>query len=86
MASPPIKRAFPFSPFIGVDGSILMHNGHVATEAEVDRWMCRNDVEAELDRLALEMCACERKAGVRLEPWQLEAEMSAFKRIRVRAA
>lgn len=86
MPIPSIKRAFAFCPFIGIDSTILMHGDHIATEAEVNRWMRYPEVECELDRLTLEMCAHERGQGNRLEQWQLDAEIDSFKRTRSRAA
>ena len=80
-----MARPFHFCAFRGVDGSILVTNddSRVATESDME-WFWRR-AEPDLDRLTMEMCAYERGAGIRLEAWQLQAEMDAFQRIRARA-
>lgn len=79
-------RPFRFSAFIGVDGAQLVTNdgSRFATEQDME-WFWRN-AEPDLDRLTLEMCAAERKAGNKIEPWLLQAEFEAFNRTRARAA
>lgn len=78
-----MPRPFAFSPFFGIDGSVLVNNwGEIASEQEMNRFFSM--AESELDRLTLEMCAVERKKGRRLEEWELQAETSAFLRIRAR--
>lgn len=80
-----MPRPFHFSPFFGIDGSILMSNdeSRVATERDMDRFF--KVAEPDLDRLTLEMCAHERAQGNMLESWQLDAELLAFNRTRSRA-
>lgn len=78
-------RPFHFSPFYGIDGSILVNNrGQVASESDMDQFF--RMAEPELDRLTLEMCAHERAQGNKLEPWQLEAELHVFTRQMKRGA
>lgn len=49
--------------------------GDPATDDDLD-----SEAGAELDRIALEMCAHDRAAGKTLEPWQLEVEANALRR------
>ena len=80
-----IPPAFAGMPafYIDTEGSPLVNNrGHLAT----DRDFNTSEVETELDRITLEMCAYHRGRGEILEPWQLQAELKAFKRTRARAA
>ncbi len=81
-----MPRPFRSSHFTGTDGSILFSNdgSRVATEQDME-WFWRA-AEPDLDRLTLEMCAYHRGRSEALEPWQLQAELQAFKRTRARAA
>lgn len=82
-----MTRCFSFYPFFGVDGSILISNdgSRTATEQDMERHFWRQ-AEIELDRLTLEMCAYHREHNKALEQWQLDAELAAFLRTRLRAA
>lgn len=79
-------RPFEYYPFFDSDGAVIMAGRRVATERDIDLFMHRPDVEAELDRLTLEMCAYERSQGNSLEKWQLDAELESFNRTRLRVA
>lgn len=81
-----MPRAFRFSHFTGIDGSMLVTNdgGRVATERDME-WLWRA-AEPELDRLTLEMCQEERAAGNTIPPWLLKAELESFQRDRRRRA
>jgi len=79
-------RPFNFYPFVDSDGAVIMAGRREATERDIDSFLHRHDVEIELDRLTLEMCAHERSQGNSLEKWQLDAELASFNRTRKRAA
>ena len=64
---------------------LLSEAGGLATDRDLDRLLNRPDVASELDRITLEMAAYHRARGERLERWLLDAEISAFMRIRRRA-
>jgi len=79
-----MPRAFRSDPFIGIDGSVLVTNNgsRIATERDME-WFWRT-AEPELDRLTMELCTYHRSRGEPLDQWQLDAELAAFKRTRVR--
>lgn len=60
---------------------LFNQRGELATDRDVDRFF--KQAEPELDRLTLEMCAYHRARGEKLEQWQLDAELAAFRRTRI---
>jgi len=80
------SRPFEFYPFIDDTGAVIMAGSRVATQSDVDNFMRSPEVEPELDRLTLEMCAYERSQGIALEQWQIDAELVSFNRTRQKAS
>lgn len=85
-----IKR---YKPFAGLSAfytdpetglAVSNNRGEAATDRDVDHFF--RQVEPDLDRLTLEMCAHERAQGNQLEKYLLDAELAAFKRTRLRDA